>query len=225
MPPQVAQLTRLQRLNLCTHSYSSGSLSCLSAMAGSLTRLHLSSAHGASAGVAVLTRLQHWECHINNEAAAQALAGALPHLAGLTYLIVQGRNELNPLPAALGELAHLESLECLGVGIDTLLSSASVLQQATRLRHLGLHNASGCEVDWESPTAAIFFDWLACRPPLRCLTVDEDDVENMKAFETASFLVRIMQLWRRRPSLLAHCPGLGDDGDMLLGQLHHRNPF
>lgn len=164
--------------------------------------------------------------------------------------IVQGRHELNPLPAALGELAHLElcyvggpysqaegpppqlpsgpwlqSLECLGVGIDTLLSSAPVLQQATRLRHLGLHNASGCEVDWESPTAAAFFDWLACHPPLRCLTVDEDDVENMKAFETASFLVCIMQLWRRRPSLLAHCPGLGDDGDMLLGQLHHRNPF
>ncbi len=85
----MAQLTRLQRLNLCTHSYSSGSLSCLSAMAGSLTRLHLSSAHGPSAGLAVLTRLQHWECRINNEAATQALAGALPHLAGLTCLVRQ----------------------------------------------------------------------------------------------------------------------------------------
>ena len=85
---QVTQLPRLQRLRLEYSRYSSDSLSQLSALAGSLTRLDmLQVKYIPAAGVAALTRLQHLKWSVHDEADVQSLAGTLLHLTGLTCLV------------------------------------------------------------------------------------------------------------------------------------------
>jgi hypothetical protein len=86
MPVQFTQLPRLQRLELEGCAYSGGSLSHLSALGSSLTRLDVS-AEGTAAVLAALTRLQHLDSRIESETARQTMTAALPHLTGLTCLV------------------------------------------------------------------------------------------------------------------------------------------
>ena len=84
---QLAQLPRLQRLKLCECGYSADSLSPLSALAGSLTRLEVSGTWLPAASLAALTRLQQLHFDICRWPAVLATAAALPHLTGLTCLV------------------------------------------------------------------------------------------------------------------------------------------
>lgn len=67
--------------------YAADSLAWLSGLAGSLTRLDLDFTPVPADVLATLTRLQHLEQGIEDEAGALAVAGALPHLTGLTCLV------------------------------------------------------------------------------------------------------------------------------------------
>lgn len=86
---QFAQLLRLQRLKLEDCWYSANSLSPLSALAGSLTRLDVCGSYEALANLpaelSVLSQLQHLECWCMHN--AHAVWGALPHLVSLTCLV------------------------------------------------------------------------------------------------------------------------------------------
>lgn len=83
----MSQLTRLQRLKLGGYFLSPSSLSQLSALASSLTRLELCFTEMPTAALAALTRLQHWKFETSDEGAALDVASALPHLTGLTCLV------------------------------------------------------------------------------------------------------------------------------------------
>jgi hypothetical protein len=105
---QFVRLPRLHRLRLESCSYSTGSMSRLSALSGSLTRLEIEDVVNpvAEAGLAALTRLQHLMCALVLEEAGQAVAAAVHHLTGLTCL--SGRGRMNPLPPALSCLTRLQ---------------------------------------------------------------------------------------------------------------------
>ena len=64
-------------------------------------------------------------------------------------------------------------------------------------------------MDWRSPRATAFFDWLAQHPPLRRLSFDArwDEADN---FDWPQFVKQLMRLWRRRPLLAMDCPGFED---------------
>ena len=91
---QLTQLPRLERLRLEYCSFVSESLSHLSALAGSLTRLETLLVRDIpTAGLAALTRLQHLRWSVHDGAAVQSVAGALPHLTGLTCLVSWGHRQ------------------------------------------------------------------------------------------------------------------------------------
>ena len=134
-----------------------------------------------------------------------------PALSGLSRLRLchleygglpaNGFNYAPPLPGG----SWLHSLQWLSVGIGTLLSSTAVLQAATVLECVSIANSHTASMDWGSPTADAFFDWLARHPPLLFLSLDAH--WSAKLFVAQDFLVRIVQLCRRRPALLVQCPG------------------
>ena len=84
---QFAQLPQLQRLKFDMCDCSADSMSRLSALSSSLTRLEVSNGPLTAPQLAMLTRLQHF-CWLTGHADSSAVASsALPHLTGLTCLV------------------------------------------------------------------------------------------------------------------------------------------
>lgn len=140
----------------------------------------------------------------------------MPAMSGLSqlqlchvsnYPINGGEAEAVPLRSG----PWLCGLRWLCADLNTLLRSTAVLQAATALESISIGHSPSAVVDWRSPAATAFFDWLASHPPLRRLGVDLK--YPAKLIESSAFVVRLMQLWRRRPALLVQAPGFGDTGD------------
>lgn len=174
-----------------------------------------------------------------------------PRDLGVLQSLRAGRSGLDPLLRALSGLSRLRlcllectdaavhdgyapplpggpwlhSLEGLGAGIGTLLSSTAVLRAAARLEHVSIANSPAGQIDWRSPAAAAFFDWLAQHPPLRCFSVDVWREDTKQVFASTSFTVHIAQLGRRRPALLIQLPGLGGEGKTFDASLDAQYPF
>ena len=72
---------------LLDDGYSADSLSRLSALSSSLTRLNIDMCSMSSTALAGLTRLQHLYCIPFSADTCAAVTGALPHLTGLTCLV------------------------------------------------------------------------------------------------------------------------------------------
>ena len=162
---------------------------------------------------------------------AAAVDVLLQELSGLPKLRVcclgglSGRQAAagGPLLPLLPGGPWLQSLQWLGVSIDALLKSNGVLLEATQLQHLGLWGSS-VAIDWGSPAAAALFDWLACHPPLRHLTVD--DLISTQVFATSGFFNHCMQLCRRCPDLLVQWPDLqGEQNETVIRRLNSQDPF
>ena len=99
-----------------------------------------------------------------------------------------------PLPAG----PWLASLRWLHYDIDGLLSSTTVLPAAAALEFLEAGTFFVSNVDWASPAAAAFFDWLAQHPPLRRVYFD---AAAGRAFDSGRFAAHVMGL-RCRPALV-----------------------
>ena len=138
-----------------------------------------------------------------------------PALSGLSRLrlchlecwgrLAEGATYAPPLPGG----PWLRSLQWLSVGPGTLLSSTAVLQGAAALECVSIANSPTTSVDWHSPAADAFFDWLARHPPLRRLAVDCSSwpSNSKQAFASTDFVVQMTHLCRRRPALLVQYPG------------------
>lgn len=151
---------------------------------------------------------------------AQRLVGScpldplLPALGGLSRLQLCGlyRDDdsvAGGQAAALPAGPWLRSLRWLSTDFTTLLSSVPALQAATGLECLSLTDDPAEAINWHSPAAAAFFAWLESHPPLRRLCLEDWS----DALGTRGFLLRMLQLWRRRPTLLVHGSGFGDEGE------------
>lgn len=126
-----------------------------------------------------------------------------------------------PLPS----VPWLQSLRWLRVGIGTLLSSMAVLQAATVLECASSPRLAGVpSIDWTSTAAGAMSDWLAHHPSLRRMAIDAYE-EEVDAFASTDCLVWFLRLCRRRPGLLVHCPGFGDEGESLQQFLETSHPF
>ncbi len=158
------------------------------AAAGLLSRLC------ASALAATVSMLQYVETA--DVAVPAALAG-LSNLQRccLDFLVPEEGVAAPPLPAG----PWLASLRWLYYEIGGLITSTAALQAAAALDFLEggtFYNTK--KVDWASPVAAGFFDWLAQHPPLRRVYFD---AAGRKAFDSGFFAAHAMRLARRRPSL------------------------
>lgn len=125
-----------------------------------------------------------------------AVPAALAGLSNLQHchLRLQAGDDIAtpPLPAG----PWLASLRWLHYPICGLVSSTAALQAAAALEVL----KAGCsetEVDWTSPAAAAFFDWLAQHPPLRRACFDGKG----RAFDSGYFAAHVAWLARRRLGL------------------------
>ncbi len=98
-----------------------------------------------------------------------------------------------PLPSG----PWLASLRWLHYKIGGLISSTAALQAAAALEFLEAGTSFCSNVDWASPAAAAFFDWLAQHPPLRRVYFDAAEGG---AFDSGRFAAHVMGL-RRRPAL------------------------
>lgn len=136
----------------------------------------------------------------------------MPAMSGLSQLQLC---HVSNYPIHGGEAAALRSgpwlcgLRWLSADLNTLLRSMAVLQAATALESISIGHSPSAVVNWRSPAATAFFDWLASHPPLRRLCVDARPPRQL--LESTNFLVQILQLWRRRPALLVHARGLSNN--------------
>jgi hypothetical protein len=237
-------------LRLETCSYSSSSLSRLLALSGSLTRLELAEMEDLSAegGMAALTRLQHLLCWLGSPEAGEAIAAALPHLTGLTCLMLWGDCCLNLLSPALSSLSRLQlcelendgyddaggqlaplpvgpwlhSLRWLSTNDNTLLRSLPALQAAAAFECISIElTPPSRSHDWCPPAAAAFFDWLARHPPLRrlCLACYSEDLAPLEIVQ------HLMRLCRYRPDLAIEFPDEGREGEALGAFVLRTDPF
>ena len=125
-------------------------------------------------------------------AAVPAALAGLPNLQ-LCYLDIVC-NAAPPLPAR----PWLASLRWLHYNVDGLVVSTAALQAAAALDFLEGSTFISKEVDWSSPAADAFFDWLAQHPPLRRVYFDAAEGG---AFDSGVFATHVMRLAGRRPSL------------------------
>ena len=135
--------------------------------------------------------------------------GSLPRLQRLC-IDDMGTTEM-PLMPPLPAGPMLQQLRWLAAGMGTLVKSAAVLQAAEALEYVAMLEGGMYIIDWQSAAVAAFFDWLACHPPLRCLSIDADLFE-AEGFDWPGFVLRLLPLLRRRPLLSVRCPGIGDEG-------------
>ena len=129
--------------------------------------------------------------------------GRLPHLKRL-YLRDVGE-------AALPGGPMLRSLRWLSADIHVLLNNLQTLPAAAALEYVAVADSLGGKIDWGSAAMTGLFSWLAQHPPLRRLSFDALWHED-KQFDCPWFVIRVLQLVRRRPELSIRCPGIGDEG-------------
>ena len=171
-----------------------------------------------------------WDTYGSHAAPTAAVDVLLRQVAALSQLRVcslaglsrQAADSQAPLPRLPGG-PWLQSLQWLSTSIDTLLESTTVLRAATQLEHLGLRGSPAAVIDWDDPAAAALFEWLACHPPLRRLTVD--DSTNTKDFAASGFFNHCMQLCRRRPALLVQWHRRESQGQTVNQRLDIQQPF
>lgn len=95
------------------------------------------------------------------------------------------------------------------------MSSGAALRAATALEVVAAQGSYE-KMDWRSPDAIAFFDWLAQHPPLRRAVFDTNG--DGDSFDSGVFAAHIARLLRRRPDLRVDCSGLDGvfDFDWLL---------
>ena len=151
------------------------------------------------------------------------LGPVLPALSGLSRLQLRSLDSpAFPAPVLPGG-PWLASLRWLSASIDALVSSTAALQQAAALETLSAaHCAQQC-VNWASPEAAAFFDWLASHPSVRDLSLEAGECSGW--LNCPNFLLQFAQLWRRRPALQLQCPGSEGKGESLVDHIDLIYPF
>lgn len=151
------------------------------------------------------------------------LGPVLPALSGLSRLQLCSLDAQWRCVPALPGGPWLASLRWLSSGISSPVSSTAALQQAAALETLSAaHCAQEC-VNWASPEAAAFVDWLATHPPLRCLSLEAGECSGW--LNSPNFLLQFAQLWRRRPALQLQCPGSDREGERLTDHIDRIHPF
>ncbi|KAI7840532.1 hypothetical protein COHA_005688 [Chlorella ohadii] len=194
-----------------------------------------------------ITRLWHLKCYTADADVTAEAIDALPHLTGLTCLVLSIAPDMPP--AALSGLLRLQlcqlersddpdiiaedfalpggpwlrSLRWLSTDLNAVLSSTAALHAATALECVSVAAlpADVAAINWQSPAAAAFFNWLAQHPPLQRLSIESspslDSAPNLNA--SKHFLVHLLQLCRRRPALAVHFPGPTTEGQSLARHL------
>lgn len=151
--------------------------------------------------------LQLIETH---DIAVPAALASLPSLK-YCYLSLLIGSGAAPAPPPLPAGPRLANLRWLHYDASGLVSSTAVLHAATALEFLEAGYSS--RVDWGSPAAATFFDWLASHPPLRRVSFD------LHFDHFGSYIVLAAhreRLLRRRPGLEVRCGVLSNDDNYIM---------
>ena len=133
-----------------------------------------------------------------------ALAGLSQLQLCYLYLYVEIDAAAPPLPAG----PWLASLRWLRCNVDGLMSSTGALGAAAGLQFLQAAHSS-LSVDWASPAAAAFFDWVEQHPPLCRM---QFEATSGQTFNSGHFAARVMRLGRRRPALVLEGGYSSDSG-------------
>jgi len=127
--------------------------------------------------------------------------------------------------SALPSGPWLRSLRWLSTDIGVLLRGTQALHAAAALENVSINSLdlNAGLGEWDAPAAAAFFAWLAPPPPLRQLSMCSPCSPNLVV--SGGFLLQFAQLFRRRPSLLLHCPNSSSEGQTLFEHLGACHPF
>jgi hypothetical protein len=207
---QLSTLTNLHTLDLQHAGYAGTSLGALCHLK-QLRRLKLHRPRALPACLAELTQLETLEIEMGafpDPEEISLLEGALPHLQGLTCLVLSSE-ALRRHPPAVAQLGRLQrclvwinnglnggpapdhclppggaclgSLRWLGLSWAAALQSAAVLAAAQRLEYLCVLDAVGVMATPALAHAerwAAFWRWAACHPSLRCLGLKCEDADS-----------------------------------------------
>lgn len=140
----------------------------------------------------------------------------LASLTNLQRCYLQRRGQRSPGAGAAPPLPGgpwLRGLRWLGANIDTLASSATVLEEAESLEFVEANEAhSTVPFDWRSQPVAMLFTWLARHSSLAQVSFHGNSSGGttllgatwVSAFDSRGFAVHLMQLGRR-PHLQLRC--------------------
>lgn len=114
----------------------------------------------------------------------------------------------------MGPWVH--SLRWLGATINCLVNSVAMLQQAAALEFVEACETDSRHVDWRSAAADAFFEWLAKHPSLQRVSFEDGHSDDPSLFDSRIFTAKLVQLGRRRPSLLLRVTRHACEFDCLL---------
>lgn len=129
----------------------------------------------------------------------RASPAALRGLCGLQRYYLDQWGE-GPGNAELPEGPWLAGLRWLGSSAGSLVLSTAALSAAPSLELVEVVASNSKAVDWSSPAAANFFDWLARHPPLHRVLLRKK--YGATVFDAPAFEAHVEQLRLRRPGLL-----------------------